>query len=32
VVLADEYGVKVVPADAFTRGPVERGIISLGFG
>lgn len=30
--LADAYGVKVVPADAFTRGLVERGIISLGFG
>lgn len=30
--LADEYGVKVIPADAFTRGLVERGIISLGFG
>lgn len=30
--LRDAYGVKVVPADAFTRGLVERGIISLGFG
>ena len=30
--LADEYGVKIIPADAFTRGLVERGIISLGFG
>lgn len=30
--LGDEYRVKVLPADAFTRGLVERGIISLGFG
>jgi hypothetical protein len=30
--LRDEYGVKVIPAAAFTRGLVERGIISLGFG
>jgi hypothetical protein len=30
--LRDDYGVRVVPADAFTRGLVERGIISLGFG
>jgi hypothetical protein len=26
------YGVKVVASDAFTRGLVDRGIISLGFG
>jgi hypothetical protein len=30
--LRDVYGVKVLPADAFTRGLVERGIISLGMG
>jgi hypothetical protein len=30
--LRDAYGVKVAPADAFTRGLVERGIISLGMG
>jgi hypothetical protein len=30
--LRDEYGVKVMPADAFTQGLVERGIISLGMG
>jgi hypothetical protein len=30
--LRDVYGVKVVPAGAFTRGLVDRGIISLGFG
>jgi hypothetical protein len=30
--LRDAYGVKVVPAPAFTQGLVDRGIISLGFG
>jgi hypothetical protein len=30
--LRDVYGVKVVASDEFTRGLVERGIISLGFG
>ncbi len=30
--LRDLYGVKLVPCDAFTRGLVERGIISLGMG
>ena len=30
--LRDIYGVKVVASDAFTRGLVDRGIISLGFG
>jgi hypothetical protein len=30
--LRDVYGVKVVPAETFTRGLVDRGIISLGFG
>jgi hypothetical protein len=30
--LRDEYGVKVVASDEFTRGLVDRGIISLGFG
>ena len=30
--LRDIYGVKVVPAETFTRGLVDRGIISLGFG
>jgi hypothetical protein len=30
--LRDAYGVKVVASDAFTRGLVDRGIISLGFG
>src|SRR5262245_5149546 len=30
--LRDVYGVKVVASDAFTRGLVDRGIISLGFG
>lgn len=30
--LRDVYGVKVVASDAFTRGLVGRGIISLGFG
>ena len=30
--LRDLYGVKLVPCEAFTRGLVERGIISLGMG
>ena len=30
--LRDEYGVKLLPAGAFTQGLVERGIISLGMG
>jgi hypothetical protein len=30
--LRDAYGVKVVASDEFTRGLVDRGIISLGFG
>ncbi len=30
--LRDAYGVKVVASDVFTRGLVDRGIISLGFG
>jgi hypothetical protein len=30
--LRDVYGVKVMPASAFTQGLVERGIISLGMG
>jgi hypothetical protein len=30
--LRDTYGVKVVASDTFTRGLVDRGIISLGFG
>ena len=30
--LRDEYGVKVVASEPFTRGLVDRGIISLGFG
>ena len=30
--LRDLYGVKLVASDAFTRGLVDRGIISLGFG
>jgi hypothetical protein len=30
--LRDVYGVKVVASDSFTRGLVDRGIISLGFG
>jgi hypothetical protein len=30
--LRAEYGVKLLPADAFTRGLIERGIISLGMG
>ncbi len=30
--LRDLYGVKLLPANAFTQGLVERGIISLGMG
>jgi hypothetical protein len=30
--LRDVYGVKLVASDSFTRGLVDRGIISLGFG
>ena len=30
--LRDAYGVKLLPAGAFTQGLVERGIISLGMG
>ncbi len=30
--LRDVYGVKVLPAPAFTQGLVDRGIISLGMG
>jgi hypothetical protein len=30
--LRDVYGVKIVASDEFTRGLVDRGIISLGFG
>ena len=30
--LRDTYGVKLLPADAFTQGLAERGIISLGTG
>jgi hypothetical protein len=30
--LRDSYGVKLVPAGAFTQGLVDRGIISLGMG
>jgi hypothetical protein len=30
--LRDTYGVKVLPAPAFTRGLIDRGIISLGMG
>jgi hypothetical protein len=30
--LRDLYGVKLVASDSFTRGLVDRGIISLGFG
>jgi hypothetical protein len=30
--LRDAYGVKVLPAAAFTRGLVARGVISLGMG
>jgi hypothetical protein len=30
--LRDVFGVKLVASDAFTRGLVDRGIISLGFG
>ena len=30
--LRDEYGVKLVPAPAFTQGLIDRGVISLGMG
>ncbi len=30
--LRDTYGVKLLPANAFTQGLVDRGIISLGMG
>jgi hypothetical protein len=30
--LRDSYGVKVLPSPAFTRGLVDRGVISLGMG
>ncbi len=30
--LRDAYGVKLLPAPAFTQGLIDRGIISLGFG
>jgi hypothetical protein len=30
--LRDEYGVKLLPAPAFTQRLIERGVISLGFG
>ena len=30
--LRDHYGVKILPANAFTQGLVARGIISLGMG
>jgi hypothetical protein len=30
--LRDAYGVKLLPAAAFTQGLVDRGIISLGMG
>jgi hypothetical protein len=30
--LRDVYGVKIVASDAFTRGLIDRGIISLGVG
>ncbi len=30
--LRDAYGVKVLPAPAFTQGLIDRGVISLGFG
>jgi hypothetical protein len=30
--LRDAYGVKLLPPDAFTRGLIDRGIISLGMG
>ncbi len=30
--LRDVYGVKMVASDEFTRGLVDRGVISLGFG
>jgi hypothetical protein len=30
--LRDAYGVKLLPAGAFTQRLIDRGIISLGFG
>ena len=30
--LRDEYGVKLLPAAAFTQRLIDRGVISLGFG
>ena len=30
--LRDAFGVNVLPAPAFTRGLIDRGIISLGMG
>lgn len=30
--LRDEYGVKLLPAPAFTQRLIDRGVISLGFG
>jgi hypothetical protein len=30
--LRDEYGVKLLPASAFTQRLIDRGVISLGFG
>ena len=30
--LRDEYGVKLLPAPAFTQGLIDRGVISLGMG
>ena len=30
--LRDDYGVKLVPTPAFTRGLIDRGVISLGMG
>lgn len=30
--LRDEYGVKLLPAAAFTQALIQRGVISLGFG
>ena len=32
VVPADAYGVKLLPAAAFTMGLIDRGILSLGMG
>jgi hypothetical protein len=30
--LRDAYGVKLLPASAFTQGLIDRGVISLGLG